>query len=328
MSGKVILLNGASSSGKSTLARGLQSTLDEPFWHFSIDHLRSVLPTERLQSGEFVWSDLREIFFEGFHRSLPAIVGAGNNLIVEHIVETEKWLRRLVTLLRGIDVFFVGVNCPLPELERRERARGDRRIGEARADFEVIHKLAPYDFEVSSIDSNEENVAAVVKAWKSRTRPSTFERLAESDREPAVLSGSEEFEFVEEPVPEDMSFLGDRLHEFNVGATKIADGRLFGIFMRDENGVMTAGLHGHTWGGTCEISRLWVREDLRHSGLGSELMTGAEEVARSRGCSQIFLSTHSFQAPEFYARLGFAEIGRITDYPDGYDQIFLSKRLS
>jgi GNAT superfamily N-acetyltransferase len=135
------------------------------------------------------------------------------------------------------------------------------------------------------------------------------------------------FELVDEPTPEDMAYLGDRLYEFNVGATSIHDGVLLGIFVRDDAGVITAGLHGHTWGGTCEVSRLWVSEHLRSRGIGSELMAAAEAEARRRGCSQMFLSTHSFQAPAFYTRLGFSEIGRISDYPAGHDQIFLCKRL-
>jgi chloramphenicol 3-O phosphotransferase len=179
MLGKITLLSGASSSGKSTLARGLQSALDEPFWHFSIDHLRSagVLPMDRIRSGEFVWSEMREAFFDGFHRCLPALTAAGNNLIVEHIVETPGWLDQLAVLLRDVDVFFVGVHCPLPELERRELERGDRRLGEAKLDFESIHRFARYDFEVSSLNSNEDNVRAVVDAWKARTSPSVFQSL-------------------------------------------------------------------------------------------------------------------------------------------------------
>jgi chloramphenicol 3-O phosphotransferase len=177
--GKIILLNGASSSGKSTLAQGLQATLDEPFWHFSIDHLRvvNVLPQERIESGEFSWRELRPHFFEGFHRCLPALVAAGNNLIVEHIVETEAWLQRLLQLLDGEDVFFVGVHCPLPELERRELVRGNRRIGEARADFETTHTFGSYDCEVSATLPLEDNVQAVIAAWKVRQRPSAFDQM-------------------------------------------------------------------------------------------------------------------------------------------------------
>jgi chloramphenicol 3-O-phosphotransferase len=53
--GQMILLNGASSSGKSSLARAVQATIDRPFWHISIDHLRDsgVLPSARIKSGEF-----------------------------------------------------------------------------------------------------------------------------------------------------------------------------------------------------------------------------------------------------------------------------------
>jgi len=177
--GKIILLNGASSSGKSTLAAALQDALDEPFWHYSIDHLiaAKILPSARIKSGEFPWPSLRAQFFEGFHRTLPALAGAGNNLIIEHIVETQAWMTRLLVLLAGHDVFFVGLHCPLDELERRERARGDRRIGEAKADFETTHAFCVYDFEVDSTRPVNDNAQAVINAWKARAAPSAFAKM-------------------------------------------------------------------------------------------------------------------------------------------------------
>jgi chloramphenicol 3-O phosphotransferase len=180
LTGKIIFLNGASSSGKSTLAQGLQAALAEPFWHFSIDHLiaAKILPKGRIDSGEFPWRAMRPHFFEGFHRCLPALAAAGNNLIVEHIVETEAWMQRLLRWLSPLDVFFVGVHCPLPELERREQARGNRRIGEARADFETTHTFGAYDFEVLSTLPLEDNVNALIAAWQVRQRPSAFEKMA------------------------------------------------------------------------------------------------------------------------------------------------------
>jgi len=101
-----------------------------------------VLPRERIDSAEFRWSDLRPNFFEGFHRTIPALVAARNDLIGEHIIETRQWMDRLIQLLAGHDVFFVGVHCPLDELVRREAARGDRRIGEAETDFSVLTSTA------------------------------------------------------------------------------------------------------------------------------------------------------------------------------------------
>ena len=176
MAGKIILVNGASSSGKSTLCVALQAALPGPFWHYSIDHLNraGILPWDRIRGGEFPWPPLRPAFFEGFHRSLPALAGAGNNLLVEHIIETEAWANLLRDLLSPFDLFVVGVHCPLPELERRERERGDRPIGDARRDFETAHLFAAYDYEVDSMAPLESNVAAVFGAWKARGAPSAF----------------------------------------------------------------------------------------------------------------------------------------------------------
>jgi len=168
--GKIILLNGASSSGKSSIARALQRQIEEPFWHVSIDHLRDagVLPMDRFHNGEFEWSAVREAFFRGFEASLAAYAGAGNNLIVEYIVETEGWAKRLFGTLSGEDMFVVGVHCPLEELERRERLRGDRPAGDARRDFHACHKHCRYDHEVDATLSPEENAASIIAAWHDR----------------------------------------------------------------------------------------------------------------------------------------------------------------
>jgi chloramphenicol 3-O phosphotransferase len=179
MAGKTILLNGASSSGKSSIARAVQDRIGEPFWHFSFDHLRDggVLPLSRVRNGDFEWPRLRDPIFEGFDRSLPAFLQPGNNLIVEHIVETRAWMDRLVRLLDGFDVFFVGVHCPLEELERREIARGDRRLGDAARDFHTIHQHAVYDLELDSTRSPQDNADTLIQAWLARSSPSAFDRL-------------------------------------------------------------------------------------------------------------------------------------------------------
>lgn len=175
---RIILLHGASSAGKSTLARALQATIELPFWTISIDHLRDagVLPSARIASGEFGWRDMRPAFFSGFHRSLRAYAEAGNNLIVEHILDTPGWHEDLATLLAPFDLLFVGVHASLPDLQRREAARGDRQIGSAEHDFNNLHSNFSYDVEVSSSDRTvEENVALVLEAWRLRKRSRFFE---------------------------------------------------------------------------------------------------------------------------------------------------------
>lgn len=168
--GWIILLNGASSSGKSSIARELQAQLCYPFWHISIDHLRDagVLPRERIRQGDFQWAALREAFFIGFERSLAAYASAGNNLIVEYIVESAEWMARLSEVLRDLDVFFVGVHCPLEELERREKGRGDRPIGDAARDYSTVHRHCRYDFEVDSSLPAAVNAASIISQWSER----------------------------------------------------------------------------------------------------------------------------------------------------------------
>jgi len=126
--------------------------------------------------------------------------------------------------------------------------------------------------------------------------------------------------------------LRDRLNAeiiaFNEAATGYRDGALLCITARGAGGELRGGLYGWTWGGCGYIDLLWVTEDQRGTGLGSQLLTAAEQEARSRGCDQVALSTHSFQAPGFYARFGYAECGRIPAYPRGHDQIQLVKQLT
>jgi GNAT superfamily N-acetyltransferase len=118
-----------------------------------------------------------------------------------------------------------------------------------------------------------------------------------------------------------------RLYDFNVETTGIDHGAMLVGSVHDEDDRLVAGLYGWTWGGCAFVDLLWVDEALRGTGLGSRLLAGAEEEARSRGCTQVLLSTHGFQAPEFYAARGYRETGRYDGYPVGSYQVHLAKAL-
>lgn len=123
------------------------------------------------------------------------------------------------------------------------------------------------------------------------------------------------------------ALLGDRLYEFNVEATGFTDGEVLFCSSRDIDGSIVAGLSGHTWGGTCEIKQVWVHEKLRGQGVGNELMRYAEAEAIRRKCTQILLTTHSFQAMEFYEKLGFKKLAVVPEYPKGYKNVLYIKQL-
>lgn len=177
--GKIILINGPSSSGKTTLALALQEQLAIPFIRFSFDLFldQNVLPLERIRSGAFSWEAMRPSVFRGIHSCLPALAMAGNNIIFDHIIESKEWLADLLEAVAGLDVFFVGLYCSLPELERREIARGNRRAGEARADFQIVHRVTTYDLELDSENSVEDNTTLLIEAWEQHRRPSALDKM-------------------------------------------------------------------------------------------------------------------------------------------------------
>jgi ribosomal protein S18 acetylase RimI-like enzyme len=132
----------------------------------------------------------------------------------------------------------------------------------------------------------------------------------------------------EPPSPGDIEYLEEQLYEFNLAATGIADGRRLGIFVRDGAQTILAGVAGHTWGETCELRQVWVAGPLRRKGLGRRLLGEAEAEARRRGCRQLVVTTHSFQAPAFYQTLGFTVVSEVPDYPRGHSLVVLTKVLS
>ena len=95
---------------------------------------------------------------------------------------------------------------------------------------------------------------------------------------------------------------------------------------RDELGVV-GGLLGHTRWSWLYVAKLWVDERGRGQGIGTQLLTAAEELARTRGCTDASLDTFEYQARPFYEKLGYELFGTLDGYPPGYRQFYLRKRL-
>jgi GNAT superfamily N-acetyltransferase len=75
------------------------------------------------------------------------------------------------------------------------------------------------------------------------------------------------------------------------------------------------------------VELLAVDEHARGRGVGRRLVETLEAEARRRGMLGLWLDTFTFQAPDFYRKLGFTEFGRIVDYPRGGARVFFAKRL-
>lgn len=173
---RILFLHGASSSGKSTLIQAVRQLSPTPLMHLSIDHLRDsgAIQTESYAAKGLKWRHHRAVFFDGFHRSVAGFADAGNDLILEHILDTDGWHGALKSLLSGHDVFFVALHVPLDTLIAREAARGDRPKGSAAQDFTHIHNGLTYDLTLSGSDAPQDNAAALLKAWDAFQVRSAF----------------------------------------------------------------------------------------------------------------------------------------------------------
>jgi GNAT superfamily N-acetyltransferase len=100
------------------------------------------------------------------------------------------------------------------------------------------------------------------------------------------------------------------------------------VFLRGDDGEITGGLLGNTWGEWMYVANLWVDARLRGKGYATWLMAAAEQHATSRGCSRAFLETFSFQALPFYRKLGYHVFGEVNEYPQGHRYYHLAKELA
>lgn len=129
------------------------------------------------------------------------------------------------------------------------------------------------------------------------------------------------------PRPQDIDRLGDGINAFSVPAVGPSNRLDLTYLVKNEAGEVLAGVHGNTDWGWLYISALWVDESLRGMGLGSALMAKAEALAVERGCTNAYLQTMSYQAPDFYAKLGYTVFAELEDIPPPHRCIFFRKAL-
>ena len=152
----MIILNGVSSAGKTTLAKELQDRLPEPYFHIDVDAFCNMAPAKFNVDNYSVQSQ----FVENMFHVVKLFSDMGFNLIVPCIfLEGGDFLARCVELLHQYPVLLAHVKCPAEELERREKERGDRKVGEAKEMIPFIVPKSNYDVEVDTYKFSIEECA-------------------------------------------------------------------------------------------------------------------------------------------------------------------------
>lgn len=170
MPASVIILNGGSSSGKTTLARALQAVLPGAWLTFGTDTLVDAMPgagtdIEIGTDGEVIVGEAFRTLEAAWIAGLAAMVRAGARLVVDEVfLGGAASQRRWLTAFAGLDVLWVGVRCDAAVAEARERARGDRIIGMAARQADLVHRGVRYDLEVDTTDAEPMTCAKVVAA--------------------------------------------------------------------------------------------------------------------------------------------------------------------
>jgi chloramphenicol 3-O phosphotransferase len=173
----IIWLNGASSSGKTTLAKELQALLDEHFLHVCFDTFYQMLPA-RFKPTTPADSKYVERVHLGFEYSIPALAKGGNRLIVDYRFHHADSLPRCLDLVSGYTVLYVGVFCSIDVLEQREAARGDGKIGLARLQTARVPVNSEYDIEVDTHQLSANQAAQkIISSLDVIAPPTAFERL-------------------------------------------------------------------------------------------------------------------------------------------------------
>ena len=181
MPARVILLHGTSSSGKTTVARAVQRLSDEPWVRLGIDAFWNAIDERWTEHGPrasegFLWSEDATIvpgpagqrLAKGMRAGLAAFARAGNDVLVDDVFIDPRWLDEWRSELADLELLLVGLLAPRHVLEERERARGNRVIGEAAAQIDVIHRGIDYDLTVDTSRQSPDECARTILAALAR----------------------------------------------------------------------------------------------------------------------------------------------------------------
>lgn len=190
--GLIIFLNGTSSSGKTSISKELIRITNHDFMHISVDsfsegiiksynemfqNFNESMENNNDKTNEILSPPVVKLFYA----TIKYFAVIGKCVIVDSLIVGEEQMKECLESIGDINVIFVGVQCPLEELERRELARGDRHIGLAKSQYDHIHSHGEYDLTVNTFDSSTQECAEEILTFiNSNKVGSAFNKIKEN----------------------------------------------------------------------------------------------------------------------------------------------------
>jgi chloramphenicol 3-O phosphotransferase len=197
--GKLIVLNGTSSSGKTSIARAMQAKRNEPLLYLALDTAISIMPFAYTGSGPLAHEGYRlnktsrggepwveysigkhALFMNNSLASIAAnFCSSGYNVVFDHIITDDATMTGLAERVDPRSAFIIAVKCDQETAKSRERERGDRLVGLVAGQTETVHRgLRHYDLIVDSSHSSPSDLAELILTFVNGSSPTAFSQIA------------------------------------------------------------------------------------------------------------------------------------------------------
>ena len=329
--GTILILNGASSSGKTCILEALQTMLAEPYLKAGIDKFIWMLPERYLDRP--LWDDvlgraadageMGQRLFSGMHRAIATLSRSGLNVVADHVLVEPAWVQECAALFADLPAYLIGIRCPLEVLEQRERERKDRTLGQARLQFERVHAHGVYDLEVDSSRISPEECARMIQEHLRNHLPQAFRHLHAGEASRVICTApAPGLSAICDPILRALpAWFGleravqQYIHDIEIMPTILAsvNGQTLGF--------LTLKIHNPH---AAEIHVMGVRPEAHHQGIGRAMLERAEGYLRHQGIEYFQVKTLSAVHPDtgyaktraFYQAMGFRSLEELPDFWD------------
>lgn len=176
--GRLLLLNGTSSAGKSSLIKEFVRLAPELYLKHGIDQTLNFLPEHYFQQP--LWDSvmgksnqsgpLGDSLMLAMNSSIRVLLESGFNVIADHVIISDLWVDHARTEFAGFEAYFIGIFCRKEIIAQREIERKNRTLGSALLQYETVHrdqnhKIRAYDLTVDTSDITPTEAAEKILAF-------------------------------------------------------------------------------------------------------------------------------------------------------------------